>query len=290
MMVEMRFGSVPLVITTRVNAILMAAGFFVLTGCGISASGATSTSVSPTSSKPVASPQKPATPNFAAIFGQNTPLSPAALPTMTPVSTVSSLPVVTLHPTYGASAPSAISIPNQVSMPVSRATSSSLVAYALHVDSAQPIYVLAPSRMDSHHPSVGANGSWNLDLTKGNVQVTVSDAPACAGCAVDGSAALFKSSQQASASYGGPYTGPMLSSLGHYVAFDYVNHHLVIYGYKMAHGLEDWTFEDVNLSNQNRPGGLFFSGSVIAPSSDQAMASTVLADIYQQLSGRAVGY
>lgn len=289
-MEEMCVGSVPLVISTRVYGALVAVSLFLLTGCGVRASGGVSTSVPPVSSHPVSSPSKPATPNLAAIFGQNTPVGPAALPAMTTVSTLSPLSVVTLHPTYGASSPSVITIPDRVSMPVSRGTAPFLVAYALPVYSSQPIYILGISGMASHHPSVGADGSWNLDLTKGNVQVTASDTPACAGCAVDGSAALFKTSQQASASYGGPYTGPMLSSLGHYVSFAYRNHHLVTYGYKMAHGLEDWTFEDVNLSSRNRPGGLFFSGSVIAPPSDQALANTILSDLYQQLSGRAVGY
>ncbi len=268
----------------------MGVSLFLLSGCGVSAAGGSSVSTPPASSRAVSSPSKSAPPNFAAIFGQNTPLGPATLPAMTPAGTLSALSVVMLHPTYGASSPSALTIPNRVSMPVPSAVSSLLVAYALHADAAQPIYVLGISGMDSHHPSVGADGSWNLDLTKGNLQVTVSDAPACAGCAVDGSAAFFKSSQQASASYGGPYTGPMLSSLGHYVSFAYRNHHLVTYGYKMAHGLEDWTFEDVNLSRDSRPGGLFFSGSVIAPPTDQALANTILSDLYQQLSGRAIGY
>lgn len=199
------------------------------------------------------------------------------------------LPVIPLHVIYGAAPPEAITIPSHIAMPVASVNPSSWVVYALHTNLPHPIYVIGLPGMHTHHPVVGADGSWNLDLTKGSLQVAVSDTPGCYGCAIDGSAALFKSSQQASASYGGPYTGPMLSSLGHYISFQYVNHHLVLYGYRMAHGMEDWSFEDVNLANENRPGGLFFSASVIGPASARPLANTILADVYAELSGKTTG-
>ncbi len=272
----------------RVYGTVLGASLFILTGCGMS----TPVAKSPTphtqkSSSP--SKKKTTTPNLAAIFGQDTPVSPGTLPNLASPNETVALTVIPLHATYGTSAPGRITIPSQVTMP-GASTSPRWVAYALHTYLSHPIYVIGLTGMHTHHPLVGADGSWNLDLTKGSLQVTVSDTPACYGCAVDGSAALFKSAQQASASYGGPYTGPMLSSLGHYVSFDYLSHHLVVYGYHMAHGLEDWTFVDVNMSGINRPGGLFFSGSVIGPPSDAKLANTILADVYQQLSGKAKGY
>lgn len=272
----------------KAHGISVGFSLFLLAGCGVSTPVVQSPVAHTHKSQPRASAKKAKNLNLTAIFGQYTPVSPGAVPNLAVPTGTMPLTVIPLHATYGAGKPGSVTIPGQVAMPGSL-TSPHWVAYALHTYSSRPIYVVGIAGMHTHHPLVAADGSWNIDLTKGSLQVTVSDSPACYGCAVDGSAALFKSSQQASASYGGPYTGPMLFSLGHYVSFQYRSHHLVVYGYHMAHGLEDWTFEDVNITNLNRPGGLFFSGSVIGPASDASLANTILADVYQQLSGKA-GY
>jgi hypothetical protein len=210
------------------------------------------------------------------------------LPQVTDLPYQESLTVVPIKAEYGVSE-TFQPLPPTVVLPVA-SDQFPWTAYALNLGTNTPIYIPGLAGMHSHNAIVGADGSWGVNLSTDKVNIVVSDTPACVGCAIWGTAAIFPSSQKSSASYGSAYTGPMVSSLKNLLNVDYVNPHQVLEGFRLSDGQEEWRLIDLNSSDRNRPGGLMFMISVVAPPKDSQVATTVLSDVYDQLDGKAKGY
>lgn len=263
----------------------------VIAGCGIAASKAPSPSI-PSSSKETASPVPPHSKSrpapkvsgsqLAILFETEVPASPIPLPSVAAGPDKLALPVLNVPATYGATE-SFAPLPKNVPMAV-RPSQSDYLAYTLSLGGAMAIYVPAPPGMRSQ-AEVGADGSLDLSLQHGSVSITVSDTPACVGCAVDGAAGIFPAATRQSGQYGDPYSGPALSALRSLISYRFESSHLFIKAYQMRSGRDVWGLEDFSLRDEDRPGGILFMVSVSGPAQSRALADTVLSDVYAQLDG-----
>ncbi|PSR33040.1 MAG: hypothetical protein C7B46_11600 [Sulfobacillus benefaciens] len=222
------------------------------------------------------------------IFGNNIPVAPAPLPRVTASTLQESLTVVPIKAEYGVQEVLQ-PLPQTVVLPVA-SSQFHWAAYALNIGHNSSIYIPGLVGMQSPKTIVGADGSWDVNLSADQVSIMVSDTPGCVGCAIWATASIFPSSQKSSASYGAAYTGPMVSSLKNLLNVEYVNPHRVLEGFRLSDALEEWRLVDLNNMDRNRLGGLMFMISVVAPAGDSQIATTVLSDVYAQLDGRAKGY
>ena len=264
-------------------------------GCGV---GATATSQGQTTKRsaihhPISVQNPSKAPAVSAaelhnIFGNNIPVAPAPFPRVTTLTHQESLTVVPIKAEYGVQEVLQ-PLPQTVVLPVA-ASQFHWTAYALNLGHNSSIYIPGLVGMQSPKTIVGADGSWDVNLSADQVSIMVSDTPGCVGCAIWATASIFPSSQKSSASYGAAYTGPMVSSLKNLLNVEYVNPHQVLEGFRLSDALEEWRLIDLNNSDRNRLGGLMFMISVVAPPADSQIATTVLSDVYAQLGGRAKGY
>lgn len=263
----------------------------VAAGCGIAVSKSPSPSIPPSSREtaspvPLRSKSRPAPKisesQLAILFGAEIPAAPIPLPSVAVGPDKLALPVQNIPATYGAT-DSFAPLPKDVPMAV-RPSQSAYLAYAVPLGGTRAIYVPAPPGMRSQ-AGVGADGSLALSLQHGSVSITISDTPACVGCAVDGAAGIFPAATRQSGQYGDPYSGPALSALRSLISYRFESSHLFIKAYQMRTGRDVWGLEDFNLRDEDRPGGILFMVSVSGPAQSRTLADTVLSDVYAQLDG-----